>query len=480
MTKRLVTIFGLLALILTGGNAFAQEPTPYSTPDEDRLFTLSPDGSMVASTSTGGRDLCIYTVPEAELVNCVDLEPYQVRIDPVSIRWSPANDALVFSEPSALLFIDSDIMHFDIASGELTYLTDDGIAARIPISNDEPFDPIPIDIMPAWSPDGSTIAFSRTMWQQDADVTSSMMMLDVATNEVTELALFTSAGVLALPYPMVWSPDGATVYGTAWFQESERDKQGVWAFDVATGAFEQLAGLNPDYRHAAPMVTAISPDGGQLVVSYPDFIRSTFSTEIRSGYALLDVADGTITNLEPSAEFGGEQAVVVAPAFSPNGRALIFGVQPIDRDPAYVIARDLDTGAETVLAEFDDGSFPITYDLSAPTQIGGNTLFVLTAPNMAWVIDLPKELTETPGQSATPEAATPEPAAATARTGDDAATLREAPDSAAGIIAILPPDSELAPLGDPIEAGGYTWIEVLVIDTGETGFVRTDFLAPVG
>ena len=70
--------------------------------------------------------------------------------------------------------------------------------------------------------------------------------------------------------------------------------------------------------------------------------------------------------------------------------------------------------------------------------------------------------------------------AATILTADAAATLREAADSDATIIAILPPGTELVPLGETIESDGHTWVEVMVLDTGERGFIRTDFLEPAG
>jgi hypothetical protein len=58
--------------------------------------------------------------------------------------------------------------------------------------------------------------------------------------------------------------------------------------------------------------------------------------------------------------------------------------------------------------------------------------------------------------------------------------LREGPSGDDDIIVILQPGTELTPLGEAFESDGHFWLEVKVIETGETGFVRTDFLEPVG
>ena len=172
-------IAGFLALLVGGsiGSAFAQEPATFATSGEERLQTLSPDGSLIATTTNGGRELCIYTVPDADVVSCADLTGPLIRIDPATIAWSPESDRIVFAERIAQFLVDGDLWMFDIASGELTNLTDDGIDASIPFASDEEHDPYLLDFAPAWSPDGSLIAFSRTRCAAKALVLTSRAVI---------------------------------------------------------------------------------------------------------------------------------------------------------------------------------------------------------------------------------------------------------------------------------------------------------------
>jgi hypothetical protein len=501
---RIVFVAGVLALLIGRVSApvAAQDAPTFALPGNERLQTLSPDGSLIAATTPGGADLCVFTVPDAEEVACVNLNDQRIRLDPVSINWSPDSSALVFSEHSFQFLIDSDVWMLKIETASLTNLTDDGVVGGLPLIADEPLDhPFLVDLVPAWSPDGATIAFSRFVHPGEGDTPTSLMLLDVASGEVTELAVFTETGPWGLPYKLEWSASGNVIFASGFSPDPSGDLNGVWAFDAERGDISKLAGASDAFNGAAPALTAVSPSGDALVINYPNFIKNQRTPDGGSGYALLDLISGDITPIEPADDYAGDYSVVVGPNFSPDGSALIFGVRQPSEEAGFIIARDIVTGDEMVLAELPAGVFPIASDPRVPVQIGGGIAMALTDPSTGVLVELPEELNDAPVSAATPEANDPEVAATPDTDGDEgesaqttdtevatltvtiaenAAVLREGPSGDDDIIVILQPGTELTPLGEAFESDGHFWIEVEVIETGETGFVRTDFLEPVG
>jgi hypothetical protein len=62
-------------------------------------------------------------------------------------------------------------------------------------------------------------------------------------------------------------------------------------------------------------------------------------------------------------------------------------------------------------------------------------------------------------------------------TTDSQINLRAEPSATGAIVTELGKDTKLTITGDPIEAEGYTWYPVTVVDSGESGFVVSTFLA---
>jgi hypothetical protein len=485
--------FGLLAPIPTSAQESSSvEVTPYGPEHGNwRVYGLSPDGTMVVAAEPGAPELCTFAVPSGEEIACADLEAAEITLNPAEIAWAPDSSGVVFAEMVFTYLRDGDLWFFDAQNGDLENLTDDDYAGGLPFfESDEIVETIYADVSPAWSPDGSTIAFSRTtIGGGQEDTPSALWLLDVASGEARELALFDPTYPGALIWGMDWSPDSGTVYATTGFAGYRTEVNGVWAFDVETGEGEHLAGLKlpEDPREPAilaPSVLAVSPQGNALVVSYPAYILSAGITPERSGYALLDLATGDITPIEPSEAMSGEYAVTVGPNFAPDGETLIFGVRrPTERE-GFIVSRNTATGEETVLATLPEGELPSIADPNIPVLISETgVVYVHLAIESGVILTLPDEMIAQPQPDdvATPEAddagATPATSAdETIVIGDQAAVLRSAPDSDAQILMVLQPGMELEPFGEPIEADGRVWLPVREPESGMLGYVRADFV----
>jgi hypothetical protein len=61
-------------------------------------------------------------------------------------------------------------------------------------------------------------------------------------------------------------------------------------------------------------------------------------------------------------------------------------------------------------------------------------------------------------------------------TTEDRVNLREEPTTSGAPLRELGLDTQLEVAGEPVEADGYTWLPVIVVDTGEFGYVVIDFV----
>ena len=67
----------------------------------------------------------------------------------------------------------------------------------------------------------------------------------------------------------------------------------------------------------------------------------------------------------------------------------------------------------------------------------------------------------------------------TVETTEDLVNLRSEPSTSGSPVKELPLGTQLEVTGDPVTADGYTWLPVTVADSGETGFVVTNFVTAV-
>ncbi len=167
-----------------------------------------------------------------------------------------------------------------------------------------------------WSPDGKTIAFTRTkMPKADYWTTSDLMVTEVVSGEVKPLAA-TGAAELAPTY----SPDGK------WISFLVSDNPPRWA------GYRRLA-LIPA-SGGSPRVLAETFDGQPNIIDWSADGRKIYFSETRGTVSRVYSLD---VNANAIAELNKGNEVIGAPSFNRSRTMLGFTLQASDKPPeAYV------------------------------------------------------------------------------------------------------------------------------------------------
>ncbi len=232
-----------------------------------------------------------------------------------------------------------------------------------------------LDYHPAFSPDGSQIAFisdrsgQDNVWIMQADGSAPRQVSDQRDNR------------LALP---VWTPDGQYIIARVGGDSHAGSRGELWMYHVDGGTGVRLTG-----EHTNASWPAVSPDG--RYVYYEERVGSGNPAQGIYQIRRLDRQTGRVREITsgvgPVRDGGGGRRSSgggIAPAPSPDGRWLAFGRRLATGN--YTLAgheygprtalwlRDLETGAERIVMD------PITPDLQERNNAGA-------LPRHAWTPD---------------------------------------------------------------------------------------------
>lgn len=224
---------------------------------------LSPDGKTVLSHSPDGT--CLRAV-DGSGQRCL---PAGDLYDAETADWSPDGTKIAMTE-SLALGNEPDLWVLDVASGELTALTEDRVD-RVGMMTEEIPDGAVVDITPSWSEDGRQIRFLR----RESEDSASVMSVSVAGGDPARL------GTIETPWEdlrtVTWAEDSVAwlswslvdgeVFVAGLSGESRKVLDGEYdrlSFS-ADGNFLLADQPTPDYTPAAGKAVVVPARGGDPI-----------------------------------------------------------------------------------------------------------------------------------------------------------------------------------------------------------------------
>ena len=319
------TVAALVAVAVTASgaadasapNAPAWEIVDIAPVDVDGSpVSLSPDGEWLAGMLDD--QVCVWRLADLTETEACSADVRGVHAE--SIAWSPDSSAVAFSTRAYEYLIDSDIHVLDVATGDVANVTDDGFDDQLQLGDDEPAAPVPVDVMPTWTPDGAAIVFSRSIWDTASDDASTdIVSVPRAGGEPT--ALGTVDWRFAIYTPMHVLSDGAVLYAVGTGDVSD-DINGIWRLDP-DGTSTMLVPGHAEAPFPGPAISSVRErDDGYVIAGYSVHRAAAFSVEEAEAIAFQwSSSSGSQTPLEPVSADPG--AFVWAAVIDPDGGTVL-------------------------------------------------------------------------------------------------------------------------------------------------------------
>ncbi len=308
---------------------------------------LSPDGRWVAGLKDlDERQLCIWKVSTGE-ERC---NGESARVADASIAWSPDSRRVAFSQNVHQL--DSDVFVLDVRSNSLTNLTEDDVDDLKAAATASEF--VIYDQWPAWSPDGTELAFIRILDPRDEQVqrqlSISRAILETGQvvrgpEMVTDEPLALVAETVGMITPLLWLEDGTVVFAI----RGGRDITGVYTSDVTSGLPVKIETVPSIPVAKTPVLTGATV-GGDRLTFYWLWEDIAIDDEFYR-YGWFDRDSGELNPLVFDAPL--DQVMAAPPRFSPDGTAMIYGFsadEATSRD-STILVQDMESGETLVVME---------------------------------------------------------------------------------------------------------------------------------
>ena len=315
-----------------------EKPLRLTTNTSDRFPVWSPDGREIAFARVSEEGQAIYLIPS---LGGTERRVYSgpASAFPKSLSWSPSGEALAFSESSA-----------DRTHARISQLLLPNFSIRpLTIPSEQE-----IDYAPAFSPDGSTLAFVRSVV---AGSVSDLYAVPVKGGKAKRLTYSNRAIAMQL----TWTADGSEIVFcsdrggvlTLWRVSASggtaRPIEGVGAGACSPSvsrkgnqlAYQQMLSRHGIWRlklndavRGVPSVQIVSAKGVNHRPDFsPDGKRIAFESD-RLGYQDIWICDSDGSNCGQVTSLHGEAG---AARWSPDGHHIAFEFRPKDHSEIFVV-----------------------------------------------------------------------------------------------------------------------------------------------
>src|SRR5580704_5724724 len=259
----------------------AGELIQLTTEEQNGNPTWSPDGESLAFVRTKQEDRGIYRVSAkgGEVRRFMAVDGHSSQTD---LAWSPDGKYIAFT--SASPNGSAPLFAFSIATNDVRPLTD-------PVGKDQ-------DWGPAYSPDGSRIAFVR---RRIADLAENIFVASLQGGAAQQLTF----GGGAIESPPTWTSDGKWVVYTS----TQSGEARLWKVPSAGGPEETLPGIG------APSLHPSIPRQAGTLLAYQSVLGD--SSIWRLNVSQVPASDAGLVVISATGSNEG-------PRLSPNGRKLAF------------------------------------------------------------------------------------------------------------------------------------------------------------